>query len=244
MGHANPSLWERRAGLEAINSLTNASQLSSFFLRCSNQKLTSFSKKSNEVRLSWSSVSIKLDRLRMFKIRCPIVNFLLLVLEISPNFTLDSVHQSTGVTKTLPKESFKLDQKQEIFDCLVFPMLVLMPTKTDSITKKQNCKQSTVGTSSAGGIKIILAALGSFSVDWLTSGKMTPYRGLRFYCSVREFLTQRSPQEHLDRCVRLNVAGRFCKSENRMPSLWSLAQSNWAFPNRLADPLGMEKLEL
>ena len=55
---------------------TSASQLSGFLLHCSDQKLTSFSKESNEVRLFWSSVSIKLDGLRMLEVRYPIVNFL------------------------------------------------------------------------------------------------------------------------------------------------------------------------
>ena len=39
------------------------------------QRLTSLSKKSNEVGLFWSSVSIKLDGLRMLEVRRPIVNF-------------------------------------------------------------------------------------------------------------------------------------------------------------------------
>ena len=76
----------------------------------------------------------------MLEMRRPIVNFLLLVLEVLPNSTSDSVYQSTRVTKTLPKESFKLDLRQEIFDCLVFPTLVLVPTKADFITKEQSCK--------------------------------------------------------------------------------------------------------
>ena len=40
------------------------------------RRLTSFSKESNEVGLFWSSVSIKLDGLRMLEVRRPIVNFL------------------------------------------------------------------------------------------------------------------------------------------------------------------------
>ena len=42
--------------------------------------------------------------------RRPIVNFLLLVLGISLNSTPDIVHPSTGVTKTLPKESLNSTQ--------------------------------------------------------------------------------------------------------------------------------------
>ena len=68
--------------------------------------------------------------------RRPIVNFFPLVLGVSPSSTPDSVHQSTGVTKTLLKESFELDLRQEIFDCLVFLTLVLVPTKANPTTKE------------------------------------------------------------------------------------------------------------
>ena len=43
------------------------------------QRLTPFSKESNEIRLFWSSISIKLDGLRMLEVRRPITNFSLLV---------------------------------------------------------------------------------------------------------------------------------------------------------------------
>ena len=53
---------------------------------------------------------------------------------------------------------------QKSFDCLIFPTLVLMPTKANPITKEQNCKRGTVGASGAGGIEMIPAVLGSFSL--------------------------------------------------------------------------------
>ena len=34
-------------------------------------------------------------------------------------------------------------------------------------------------------------------------------------------LIRGSPPEYLDRCIRLSVAGRFCESESRVPSLRS-----------------------
>ena len=72
----------------------------------------------------------------MLKVKRPIVNFFPLILGVLPNSIPDNVHQSTGVTKTLWKESFELDLRQEIFDCLVFPTLVLVPMKADPTTKK------------------------------------------------------------------------------------------------------------
>lgn len=90
--------------------MTNASQLSSFLLHCYNQRLTSFSKKSNKVRFFWNTVSIKLNGLKMLKLRCSIVNFLSLVPKVLLNFTLDSTHQNTKITKTLPKKSLNSNQ--------------------------------------------------------------------------------------------------------------------------------------
>ena len=112
--------------------------------------------------------------------RRPIVNFLPLVLGVLPNSTPNSVHQSTGVTKTLPKESFELDPRQEIFDCLVFPTLILVPTKADPITKERNCKRGAVGAREAGSIKIILALVSGLRVwdDWLEPGGPSPCKTL------------------------------------------------------------------
>ena len=52
-------------------------------------------------------------------------------------------------------------------------------------------------------------------------------------------------------CPNGSVAGRFCESKSPLPSLQSLVtaergfvSSNWASPNGLADPLGLEQLEL
>ena len=104
-------------------------------------KLTSFLKELIKVRLFWSLLSIKLDGLKMLKMRRPILSFFSLVLGVLPNSAPKCVHQSTGVTKILLKESFELDLRQEIFDCLIFPTLVLVPTKADLTTKKQSCKR-------------------------------------------------------------------------------------------------------
>ena len=43
---------------------------------------------------------------------------------------------------------------------------VLILTKADPITKKKSCKRGTVGANGIGGIKIILAVLGSFSLAY------------------------------------------------------------------------------
>ena len=64
-------------------------------------------------------------------------------------------------------------------------------------------------------------------------------------------LVWRSPQEHLDYCTQRSMAGRFCESKSPLHLLRSLVTaerclvlSNWAFPNGLANPLGLEQLEL
>ena len=53
-----------------------------------------FLKESIEVRLFWSSVSIKLDGLRMLKVRCPIQNFFLLILGVLFNATLGDIYKN------------------------------------------------------------------------------------------------------------------------------------------------------
>ena len=56
---------------------------------------TSFLKKSIEVRLFWSFVSIKLDELRMFEVRRLMQNFFLLVLGVLSNATLGDIHKNS-----------------------------------------------------------------------------------------------------------------------------------------------------
>ena len=60
-------------------------------------------------------------------------------------------------------EVFELNPRQEIFDCLV-PTLMLVPTKADPTAKERSCKRSTVDASGAGGVEMILAVLGLFSL--------------------------------------------------------------------------------
>ena len=62
------------------------------------QRLTSFLKEIIKIRLFWSFVNIKLDRLKMFEVRCLIVNFHLLVLGVLSNAILDSIYGSPWVT--------------------------------------------------------------------------------------------------------------------------------------------------
>ena len=42
-------------------------------------------------------------------------------------------------------------------------------------------------------------------------------------------LIWRSPQEHLDRCTWLSVAGRFCKNKSPLPLLQGLVTMEWGF---------------
>ena len=74
------------------------------------------------------------------EVRCPILNFFLLVLGVLFNSTPDSIHQSTEVTKTLLKESFELNPRQGSFGCLV-PTLVLVPTKLILLQRNKAAKE-------------------------------------------------------------------------------------------------------
>lgn len=72
--------------------------LPAFFYLGLNQRLLSFLKELIEVRLFWSFVSIKLNILKMLKVKRLIVNFLLLVLGILSNKTLSDIYKSLWVT--------------------------------------------------------------------------------------------------------------------------------------------------
>ena len=70
----------------------------------------------------------------MFEVRSPILNFLLLVLGVSFNATLDGIHERPGISKTVLKEAFELDPRQG--DRCLASTLVLVPTKADPLTKE------------------------------------------------------------------------------------------------------------
>ena len=125
------------------------------------RRLEPLSEVLNESGLFWSPVSIELnkDGLEMLEVRCPILNFLLLVLGVSLNSTPDGIHESPGVSEILSKESFELDPRQGGFGCLVLSTLVLVPTKADLTMKEQSCKRGMVGAGGAGGSEMILALL-------------------------------------------------------------------------------------
>ena len=101
-------------------------------------------KELNKVRLFWSFVSIKFDELRMLEVKRPIVNFLLLVLGVPFNSTLDSDYPSKHWSyQNSFKEKFELNQRQENFGFLV-PTLML-------VQEKLNCN-SMVEVGGADGI--------------------------------------------------------------------------------------------
>ena len=80
--------------------------------------------------------------------RCPILNFLLLVLGVSLNSIPNGIHESP-----------ELDPRQGGFGCLILLTLVLVPTKVDPTMKERSCKRGTVGAGGAGGSEMILALL-------------------------------------------------------------------------------------
>lgn len=67
---------------------------------------------------------------------CPILNILLLVLEISSDFTLDAIYKGDSLSKALSQKSFKfvLGQRNSIFD----PGFVLLPEEKDFIFQKKS----------------------------------------------------------------------------------------------------------
>ena len=108
------------------------------------------------------------DRLKVFKVRSPILIISLLVLGVSFNSTSDSIHESFGVIKVLlkeslgvirvlPKESIKLDPRQGNFGLAL--TLVLVSARTDPTLNERSCKRGTVNASGAGSLEMILTLL-------------------------------------------------------------------------------------
>lgn len=94
---------------------------SMLFYLSSNLRLKSISEDLNKGEFFGGSASIELhkDGLQIFKIRGPILRFLLLVLTISSNLISDDIYKQPKVSKILLKEGFELTLKQEIFASLV-----------------------------------------------------------------------------------------------------------------------------
>ena len=127
-------------------------------------------------------------------------------------------------------------------------MLVL--TKADLITKKQSCKRGTVGVSGAGGIEMILAVLGPFSLAYGfgTNGLSLKekihaghcYRLKIFFGVLGESYggdwisciaceapyLKESPRASGFLCPNKSMAGRFCKSKSLVSLLRSSELSN------------------
>ena len=79
---------------DKLHASTSGQSQIDTYAECSSDRYIDVDDESIKVRFFWSSVSIKLDGLRMFKVRRPIENFRLLVLEVSSNMTLDGIHRN------------------------------------------------------------------------------------------------------------------------------------------------------
>ena len=144
-------LLEDGGGLEAglclsidrfLNQCANVSQLSSSLPRYSIWALTkslSPSQKNRTRSNSSGAPSASNLIVEILEVRCPIVNFHLLVLGVLSNATPSSIHGSPWVIQILSKESLELNPRQGSFNCLV-PTLVLEPTKADPTTEEQSYK--------------------------------------------------------------------------------------------------------
>lgn len=79
------------------------------YLNC-NKRLETFLKIANYSEFIRSSNGIKLyqDRLKMMKVRCPILGFFQLVIRVFSKLTPNIVKKSLGIPKIFSKESFEL----------------------------------------------------------------------------------------------------------------------------------------
>lgn len=87
----------------------------------------------------------------------PILNFLLLVLEILSNAILSGIYKSLGISKTLLKKSFKLNPRQKSHFFASTFLLILI--KANPTIKKKSSKKYAIKVNSASNIEIIFVLL-------------------------------------------------------------------------------------
>lgn len=95
----------------------------------------------------------------MFKMKSPILHFLLLIPRVSLNFTLDSIHKCSRVPQIFAKECLKLvphDWDKAI--CVLFP-LILLQAEADLLPKKGRSKRNLVKAFGSSSNKVILILL-------------------------------------------------------------------------------------
>ena len=111
--------------------------------------------------------------------------------------------------------------------------------------RNESAKGAVVGTSGDGGSEMVLALLGDLSVNCPTSGRTNLYRASWFCRSSSVYFARAG--------VGTGASWSLCAIEPRWAFRQerstiavgrSLVLSNWAFLNGLADPLGLEQLEL
>ena len=198
------------------------------------------------MRVGSSGVLLASNSMEMLKVRRLILHFFLLILRVLSNATPSSIHGSFWVTQTFSKVSFELNPRQKSH-CLA-AKLVLVLTKADSTTKEQSYKWGVVDTKNASSINMILVlpegVLSGLQIwsNWFQPGGTNLCRTALFGAGVP--YSKESPRASKLLFQNESVSRRFCESKSLVPLLRSLVLSNWASPNGLVDPLGLEKLEL
>lgn len=83
------------------------------------------------------------------------------------DFALVCFHKSLGATKILPEENFDINQRQKFDFLTLVSTFVLVPTKTDPITKEKSSKKGSVWSGGTAGVKIIFALLAEIVIHYV-----------------------------------------------------------------------------
>ena len=124
-----------------------------------NRKLKVFSKIADHNKLIRVPKRIKLrhDWLKVLKMRCLILGFLLLLLEVLFNLTPDTANKSLKASKVFPKKGLEVEQCDG--SGVLVTALLLSPFEPDRAIEKWSYKSNTIHPGCIWYFKIILRLL-------------------------------------------------------------------------------------
>lgn len=97
--------------------------------------------------------------------RSPVMDFLLLLLRLSFNYSLDAIYEVTGVSKILSEEGLEINPRQGSYSISLDSRLELVPTESDPSAKERSYKGCAIGTDDTGGVEVVARRVGITRVE-------------------------------------------------------------------------------
>lgn len=91
--------------------------------------------------------------------KSPVLNFFLLILRISLNFSLNAGHKNSRFSKTLQEKNLEFISNRKNSTIIFNLSFMLLSIKVHLISEEQGCKKNALGACGTGYIKIVLVLL-------------------------------------------------------------------------------------